>query len=250
MWCCNKCNEIAFVKCHTNAHGLPPAWREILETHQDSDQDHQPDLNIAQEFTKVRQLEVWVGNTSQVTAHMSQQLSLFVVGQPFRLHRCIRNHEECGNSDEDRQNTHEDEHDSPSGQCFSANLLKAIWNDSSEDLSDSQTAVPERESRRLFRTSCRRKTQLVNDFGRWKISIKHLLYHCEDNSIKQGAIAASKMPKKIRQTSMVVYEVAAAWQAVAIPHKTTLIPSHFATPTFCKMKPVFVSVVPTMKTST
>jgi hypothetical protein len=53
-------------------------------------------------------------------------------------------------------------------------------------------------------------------------------------SIREGAMAASNMPKNILAANKEWKLWAAAVQAVAIPQQKMFAPSHFATGTFCK----------------
>ena len=61
------------------------------------------------------------------------------------------------------------------------------------------------------------------------------VYHWLLNNVNEGAIAASKIPRKILAVSRPWYLEVAAVQAVTRPHRRTFRPSHLATGTFCKM---------------
>jgi len=53
-------------------------------------------------------------------------------------------------------------------------------------------------------------------------------------STSEGAREASKMPRKIRTARREGSSCAAVVEAVAVPHKMTFVPSHFATGIICR----------------
>lgn len=101
----------------------------------------------------MRPLEVAILDTSLVDGHMVEQGGLLGCCKERRLHgRIGQDHVGC-DADQARDDTQDHKHHLPSSECWVGDMLEPIGNDASEDLTYTQTAVPDAKSRCLFRFS-------------------------------------------------------------------------------------------------
>lgn len=124
----------------------------VQRTYEDGDQEHDPDLRIEQNLLKLGPLEGVVLNTGLIDRHMLKQGTLLSLSQELRSHWGIWQDAHSRYADKHRHQSEDDEHNLPA-------LKRSIWSDmleterheSTNDLTESETAVPDRETRCLLR---------------------------------------------------------------------------------------------------
>ena len=120
-------------------------------TYEDSDQKHDPDLRIKQNLLELAPLKAMILDTSLVHTHMLKKRPLFHLRQPLSLHRRIRQYQHHNHAHQTRNESQHNEHYLPALQIgIWANMLKSKTNKPPDNLTQSQSAVPNGEARSLL----------------------------------------------------------------------------------------------------
>lgn len=91
-------------------------------------------------------------DTCLVDTDVLEQCNLFTAREPLGFHGCIRKKDKCGQADGDSDKAKGDEHDPPAGQRSSwADVLESITYETTNNLTQTQSEIPERESGSLLR---------------------------------------------------------------------------------------------------
>ncbi len=119
-------------------------------TYEDREENHQPQLDIPENFERLRQFVVLVADSRLVDGHMLQQHHLFRLGQEACLHWSIWQEKECNEADDNSDQSKDDEHDLPTRESWVFDLLEAIGHDASDNLAHTEAGIPDTKSRRLL----------------------------------------------------------------------------------------------------
>lgn len=115
-------------------------------TNQDGNKQHDVDLSIQQHLLDMRPLKSVVLDTGLVDRNVLQQCALLSFSKESGLHRRIRLNPKRQTSNNTRNNTQHNKHDLPSMESGTRNMLETEGDKPSNDLAESETAVPEGES--------------------------------------------------------------------------------------------------------
>lgn len=117
--------------------------------YQDDSEEQEIHLGISQGFQDLLSAEFAVLNTSLVDTDVLQQGNLLIVRHPLSLHRGVRKKDDDARADDDGDQTESQKHSAPSRETsVGAHVLEAKRHKTTDDLTETQTKIPEGEARR------------------------------------------------------------------------------------------------------
>ena len=102
-------------------------------------------MGVKQGFQDMRRFEVRIGHASLVLGDMMQDRSFLGIRKERGGHRGVRKEDDGDEANQHCETAEKDEHDPPAGKG-GVDLLKSVADDTTNDLTDAQAAVPKAEA--------------------------------------------------------------------------------------------------------
>ncbi len=120
--------------------------------YQDDRENQEVDLRVAERLQDLLGAELAIVDAGHVDRDVLEQRDLLVVAQPAGLHGGVGEEEHGAGADQYGQAAQHDEHDPPAGEGVAgSDMLEAPGHETTEDLADTETQVPEGEAGSLLR---------------------------------------------------------------------------------------------------
>lgn len=124
--------------------------RKDVRAYEEEHKGQEVHLGVSEEVDDLRGAELGVGYAGLVGRDVLEESALLGVGHPWGLHRAVRDAKVDEATDDDGDAAENDEHDAPIGDGGVGDVLKTEGGEGTQDLAQTDAAVPQSEAGGLF----------------------------------------------------------------------------------------------------